>query len=259
MSRKQSRAGLVLCLLALSGMLGLSASATNYYVDAARPDDTGDGLSWSTAKKTIQAGVDLAASSADTVYVADGVYTQGGAKALGALLTNRVCLTRPIHLESVNGAQYTTIQGAPDPTYLDGLGARAIRRLYATTGATVKGFTLVNGYTKNLANNMDSRGGGALLFTNAVLENSRILTCSARYGGGVHLREGGTLSKSEVVGNFASHSGAGALIYDGGIISECLFTTNRANSAGAAATWRIPAWWLTAPLSAIQPAPTVAV
>jgi parallel beta-helix repeat protein/predicted outer membrane repeat protein len=44
-----------------------------YYVDADRPDDSNDGLSWDTAKKTVQAAIDLAEDS-DTIYIAPGLY-----------------------------------------------------------------------------------------------------------------------------------------------------------------------------------------
>ena len=45
--------------LALPGAV-TSIWAGTAYVDASRPDDSGDGLSWVTAKRTIQAAVDLA-------------------------------------------------------------------------------------------------------------------------------------------------------------------------------------------------------
>lgn len=48
----------------------------NLYVDEARPDDTGDGLSWATAKKTLGAAYTLAAP-ADTINMAAGTYTPG--------------------------------------------------------------------------------------------------------------------------------------------------------------------------------------
>lgn len=51
-------------------------SGTVYYVDAARPNDTGDGLSEGAAKKTIQAALDLLPSSAPgaTVRIKAGRY-----------------------------------------------------------------------------------------------------------------------------------------------------------------------------------------
>ena len=43
-------------------------NAATYYVDNSRPDDSGAGTSWVTAKKTIQAAID-AASDGDVVLV----------------------------------------------------------------------------------------------------------------------------------------------------------------------------------------------
>ena len=46
-----------------------------YYVDRSRPDDTGDGLTWDTAKRTIQAGINAAAEE-DVVMVAYGAFSE---------------------------------------------------------------------------------------------------------------------------------------------------------------------------------------
>jgi len=54
----------------------LSAQSATYYVDCNRPDNTGDGLSWATAKRTIQAAVNAAASG-DTIRVGPGTYGEG--------------------------------------------------------------------------------------------------------------------------------------------------------------------------------------
>lgn len=50
-----------------------------WYVDIARPDNTGDGLTWATAKRGINYAIQLANASADggTIWVADGVYAYG--------------------------------------------------------------------------------------------------------------------------------------------------------------------------------------
>jgi parallel beta-helix repeat protein len=47
--------------------------AAVYYVDADRPDDSNDGLSWDAAKRSIQAAVDLADNS-DKIYIDPGLY-----------------------------------------------------------------------------------------------------------------------------------------------------------------------------------------
>jgi len=49
--------------------------ATTYYVDASRPNDTGNGLTLATAKKTINAGINLM-SGGDTLLVKAGTYTE---------------------------------------------------------------------------------------------------------------------------------------------------------------------------------------
>jgi len=51
---------------------------TVWFVDGDRPDDGGDGLSWATAKKTVQAAVD-AAGKGEVVFVREGTYTATGA------------------------------------------------------------------------------------------------------------------------------------------------------------------------------------
>ncbi|HJX18593.1 MAG TPA: hypothetical protein VJ437_10400 [Acidiferrobacterales bacterium] len=59
--------------IALMLVAAAPARAATYYVDSARPDDSGDGASWATAKRTIQAGAELLAS-ADTLKVKSGGY-----------------------------------------------------------------------------------------------------------------------------------------------------------------------------------------
>ena len=51
-----------------------AAQATTYYVDSSRPDNTGNGLTPGTAKKTITAAIPLATTSGDIISVAAGTY-----------------------------------------------------------------------------------------------------------------------------------------------------------------------------------------
>jgi len=64
---------LVVCFLTIA--IVSMADATIYYVDRARPDDSGDGTTWATAKKTIAAGVSLLRSG-DTLKIASGTYPE---------------------------------------------------------------------------------------------------------------------------------------------------------------------------------------
>ena len=99
-------------VLAVSG--SLSVSATEYFVSKKRPDDSGDGLTVETAKRTIQAAVDLT-KEGDIVTVLPGVYDEG--KGYAGDLTARVAITNKcIWLRSSAGKDSTFITGLKDNT-----------------------------------------------------------------------------------------------------------------------------------------------
>jgi hypothetical protein len=52
----------------------VSSDINNVYIDINRADDTGDGLSWATAKKTMKAGWDIL-NALGTMHVASGDYS----------------------------------------------------------------------------------------------------------------------------------------------------------------------------------------
>ena len=99
-------------------------------------------LSWSTAATNIQDAVDVALEGSK-VFVNDGTYSIGG-RAVFSILTNRLAVTKPIVLETVNGPRFTIIQGY-QPT--NGSPYTSVRCVYLTNGATLVGFTLTNGAT----------------------------------------------------------------------------------------------------------------
>ena len=63
---------LTLILMLLSVAIGVNA--TNYYVDGTKADDTGNGQSWATAKKTITAAGALGVAG-DNIFVKAGTYS----------------------------------------------------------------------------------------------------------------------------------------------------------------------------------------
>jgi len=65
--------GILILGILVFGTVGWAA--TPIYVDAGRPDDSGDGTSWATAKKTIQAGIGVV-DIGGTVHVAAGTYEE---------------------------------------------------------------------------------------------------------------------------------------------------------------------------------------
>lgn len=190
-----------------------------YYVDAARPDDSGAGTNWATAKRTIQAAVDLAYPG-DIVLVTNGVYDAGGAVTPGAFLSNRVCITVPITVQSVGGPAVTLIKGQGP------LGTNAVRCAYlSTSGAMLAGFTLTNGGTRLVGVTQDTHGGAAY-GPNAVLSNCVITGNAAASGGGVY---GGTLYDCTLEQNYAVSRAGGAYM---ATLSNCWVRGNRSDSVG---------------------------
>ena len=100
------------------GLLAGAVQGATYYV-APSGSDGNAGTSWTAAKQTIQAAVDLAVSN-DVVLVSNGVYATGG-RLITGMVSNRVSLTNAVTVQSVNGPAFTSIVGIGPP------GAAAMR------------------------------------------------------------------------------------------------------------------------------------
>lgn len=124
-----------------------------YYVDAARADDTGDGLSWGAAKKTIGAAVTAAQGGAGphTVNVRDGTYAESvtlnhanlagltlqGDSRLGTIIAGGHVVN--IGAANINGTiRRLTLRA-------NGAGKAAIYKAAAATGWTFSNLDLVGG------------------------------------------------------------------------------------------------------------------
>ena len=195
-----------------------------WYVDAGRPDDSGDGRSWVTAKRTIQAAVDNAVDG-DLIEVADGEYhpVDTGNKAIA--------------IRSVNGPEHTVITGGEYvrcATLSDG---------FTMHKTVLDGFTLQNGIMeKTVMTNNDGvlseiyffgDGGGA---RGGTLINCHLVNNSASYGGGAAYC---TLINCTLTGNFASQgfddldeAGGGAYMC---VLENCMLILNNANRSGGGA------------------------
>ena len=178
----------------------LCAHGAVQYVDATRPDDEGDGFSWETAKRTIQAAVDVA-EVGDTVTVTNGVYAPVATANKGMLI------------QSVNGASSTVIDGGSS-TRCATLGTAA-----GNTNTTLVGFTLRSGRSETVG------GGvyGGTLVSCRVTGNWTLLNGGGAYGGALR---GCTLS-----GNSSYYVGGGA---DSCSLANCQLFGNSAGEAGGA-------------------------
>ena len=174
--------------------VSLTAAAVTRYVDLNSPSPTPPYTSWPTAATNIQDAIE-AAVDGDLVLVTNGIYQTGGGVVLGGQ-SNRVAVTKPITLQSVNGPQHTVIEGIPRTL----MGATRMRCVYVTNNATMIGFTLTNGSAA-------SGGGVWCAAFSAVISNCVVGKNSAsQYGGGVF---GGTVIDSELIQNSASSGGGG--------------------------------------------------
>jgi hypothetical protein len=216
------------------------------YVDAGSLAPTVPYTNWATAAVAIQDAVD-AAVSGDEIMVTNGIYATGGRPVGSNLLTNRVALDKPLTLKSVNGPQFTVIQGWQVPGTTNG--DTAIRCVYLGSHATVAGFTLTNGATRNVkgGNALDDSGGGVWCdSTRPVMTNCVVSGNAAESeGGGVY---GGTLNNCVLSGNMNGGAWSSTLnhcvvtgnfgSFVGGVfqsvLADCLLATNSSVAGGAA-------------------------
>jgi hypothetical protein len=199
---------------------GVSATVTVHvvegvhYVAATSGNPVAPYTSWTTAATNIQDAVDVAPPGA-TIFVTNGTYAAGGRTTLatGDGATNRVAVTKPVTLRSVNGPEVTVINGSG-----------TARCLYLTNDAVMVGFTLTNGWAYH--------SGGVYCESSAVLTNC-VLTGNSTYysgfGGGAY---GGTLNNCTLTGNSALFDGGGAY---GCTLNNCTLTGNYATNWGGGA------------------------
>ena len=211
-------------IFAAAATVAFSLPATEWFVDRTRPDDSGNGTSVATAKRTIQAACS-AASAGDTVTVLPGVYDEGGGtfKSGSTASSNRVYITKNLTLRSRDGAAVTHIVGAKDPNVAQdaspwGMGSGAIRCIAVATGVTdvkIEGLTIRDGTTAFGGDSTLTRGGGILNLTTSpgIQGASRIIVSNCVVRGNTGTRGGGAYGIKAV---------------------DCIFTENRASTFGAA-------------------------
>lgn len=187
--------------------------------------------SWATAATDIQDAVDVAIPGG-LILVSNGVYAVGGRTLYG--MSNRVAVTKPMTLRSVNGPAVTSIVGCQLPDRK--LGQGAARCAYLTDGVVLDGFTLTGGATVNGGSDQFHQFFGGAVWcesTNSIITNCVIVgNAAVNAGGGCYL---GTLNNCVILTNSAG--GGGGTHYSQA--NNCLFAGNSANFGGASSYGRL--------------------
>jgi PKD repeat protein len=208
---------------------GVSASVTVHvpaqpvhYVSLSSPAPAPPFTNWATAARNIQDAVDVATMPGALVLVSNGVYEVGAQEVYG--MSNRVAVTKPVRVQSLNGPGVTSVVGyqVPGTTNDDA----AVRCVYLTNGAVLSGFTLTNGATQAVDDSDPQNSGGAAWCESlgAVLTNC-VLAGNSAYenGGGAY---SGTLYDCTLTGNSAEYGSGGGACYS--TLNNCTLTGNSA-------------------------------
>jgi hypothetical protein len=190
-----------------ANVAGVSATVTIHvvtqsvlYVAASNPNPRPPYASWATAATNIQDAVNAAECARASVLVTNGVYP------------GHVCVTNALALLSVNGPQFTIINGGGTNRCVD-----------LTDGASLTGFTLTNGYVY-----YDRGGGVDCASSNAFLTNCLVVGNLARSGGGAGL---GTLYNCTLSGNSAPYGAGGGA--SGSTLYNCTLSGNSVSGNSA--------------------------
>ena len=168
-------------------------------------DDTADGKTFATARKTLKGAMEIPGLVAgDIVYAAPGVYAEGEMWEL--YNSNRVVVATDVGLVGYAGAGETVIEGLQTEEE-HGCGDTAVRCACVKAGGWIRGFTLCNGATA----------------TNAQGKVSEYIS-----GGNVFTENGAAVVDCVITNGRAFYRGGGAasIYHPGGTYIRCRFSNN---------------------------------
>jgi len=163
--------------------LVVHVSQETHYVSVVSASPLAPYNSWATAATNIQDAVDAATVPGAMVIVSNGVY-QSGARVVFGAMSNRVAVTQPLVLTSVNGPAVTTILGYQAPGAP--IGSNGVRCVYLSARSVLSGFTVSNGGTLPDGDIYQELSGGGILgaSVSAVVSNCVLSSNVAAFFGG---------------------------------------------------------------------------
>ena len=189
------------------------------YVDVSRPDDTEDGLSLASAKKTISAAVNISKDSnyENVILVAAGTYTGASNRdiSFGGF---------DIKLKSIDGAATTIIDLENASRFLVANSGESLNSL-------IDGFTIKNGWGDN--------GGAICLWQSSLTIKNCIFNnnSTSAHGGAVWVNKGQSNIENCNFTNNYSTWGSAVGYYENGssTVKNCSFVGNKVDNCGALA------------------------
>lgn len=195
----------------------LPVDGTVIYVRSENGDDNNDGLSWSSAKKTITAALNTASTATEAIWVAAGTYNErvtmkDGVNVLGGFAKTG---NPDNKLDGVN--RDISNANSNFMTVIDGQSGGRVLTQPANFNklTTWEGVVIQNGFTKG--DNADSNGAGVKLMSNGKLKNSLVQN-------NTH-----TNTYSSWGSDTKSIGGGGISMSAGSIVDGCIIKANKAN------------------------------
>lgn len=198
---------------------------SNWYVDAAKGDDSGIGTS--ASPKWTLSGALVNAVSGDVVHVASGVYGDGEMVHSRKVISGtssieigcRAHIPEGVSVVSQGSAADTFIVGSAATSPVadaQGCGAGAVRGVMMEKGARLSGFTVTGGHTGATSENVDdATGGGVLARDNTAIVSDCIISNNVAVRGGGAFN--GTYLRCRFLQNAVVSGGNGAAVRgDGG-------------------------------------------
>ncbi|MBN1513588.1 MAG: hypothetical protein JXB13_16350 [Phycisphaerae bacterium] len=234
-----SSVGVRFAFLAVLLYGSVAGGQTTFLVSTAGDNDH-DGLTWATAKRDVQAGLD-AASAGDRVWVAAGRYVELITLKDGVALYGGFAGTEEPATFAVADREITA-----NETILDGneLGSVVTSPPGASPATRIDGFTITGGIG-TIVSSRRVGGGVCCIESSPTIANNRVMANEASRGGGLYLQQASSLCvnnmlASNVAGCLSgpSANGDGGGLYSTGLCAPCVqgnvFVANVAGLAGGA-------------------------